>query len=572
MPTAGRRATTAVLLLPTFGFHEACFYRSRRQWAISLAEAGFPALRIDLPGSEDSAGGATDDRLGEVWIDAVRAAAARLREVVAAERVAAIGAGLGGLVGARAACDGADLDDLILWGIPSRGRAYVRELRAYSALISPETRADRGGQVEGLGGYAMSAATIDWLEQLRLADLELPRDEDRRVLLIGRDSRGIDAELSSWADRAGAAVTTLPASDYESAMTTPQLAAVPTATIAESIRWLREGVQLPTTDAPSAAPLDAGARGATEVEFAVGGRMVRETIVACDRRHGRPLAGVLSRPSDESRRSPCVILLNGGAIRRTGPNRMWTEIARRAASRGFSALRLDVWGVGDSAGDSARYVTDAGLYGSDFIELVVRVIDELQTAGVADRFVFVGLCSSANWGLHAALEDPRIVGGVMLNFSYFEWNPRLEAERGRRRLVRAIRGGVIERHRRKRLAWRDLRKLTDAVAAIGRRSAVTANLNRFSESLATLRERGTMLVLLFSRNEPQYAELARAGMLADLASRPEVLAAELPTNDHVLRPLAVQRIVHDHIDRLLDEVYAAYGGGSAGGPGDGAAT
>src|SRR4051812_48548873 len=57
-----------VLLLGPFGNADACSYRPRRDWAQRLAAAGDPTLRLDLPGTGDSAGGPRDPRLVARWI------------------------------------------------------------------------------------------------------------------------------------------------------------------------------------------------------------------------------------------------------------------------------------------------------------------------------------------------------------------------------------------------------------------------------------------------------------------------------------------------------------------------
>ena len=53
------------------------------------------------------------------------------------------------------------------------------------------------------------------------------------------------------------------------------------------------------------------------------------------------------------------MLLNSGAVRRIGPQRMWVEAARRWAALGVPTLRFDVVGVGDSDGDGSAYATAA---------------------------------------------------------------------------------------------------------------------------------------------------------------------------------------------------------------------
>ena len=91
-----------VVLVPPFGWDEACSYRPRRAWADRLAAEGHRALRIDLPGTGDSGASPRDpDRL-EAWTLAVDDAARWLRSEAGCSEVAVIGLGLGGMLGHRA--------------------------------------------------------------------------------------------------------------------------------------------------------------------------------------------------------------------------------------------------------------------------------------------------------------------------------------------------------------------------------------------------------------------------------------------------------------------------------------
>jgi hypothetical protein len=57
---ASNRSGTTAVLCPPFGWDDIDTYRIRRVWADALAGAGRPALRTDLPVTNDSAGSAQD--------------------------------------------------------------------------------------------------------------------------------------------------------------------------------------------------------------------------------------------------------------------------------------------------------------------------------------------------------------------------------------------------------------------------------------------------------------------------------------------------------------------------------
>src|SRR5579884_2112890 len=158
-PTDGGRGQTAVLLCPGFGWEEMCSHRGRRVWAQALARAGYPAATFSLPGSGDSGGSPREAGQLGTWIASVGQSAEWLIEATGAERLAAIGIGLGGMLALGALAAGAPIDDLILWGVPARGRAWLRELRAYAEMVAsrrPEDHQpenDPEGEHEYIGFY-----------------------------------------------------------------------------------------------------------------------------------------------------------------------------------------------------------------------------------------------------------------------------------------------------------------------------------------------------------------------------------------------------------------------------------
>lgn len=134
------------------------------------------------------------------------------------------------------------------------------------------------------------------------------------------------------------------------------------------------------------------------------------------------LVGVLTKADDESDASrPIVVFLNAGMVHRVGPNRLHVRLARELAARGFTSLRFDLSGIGDSpARTDGSSLHDAGL--RDVRDALGFVANEHG----ASTFVLVGLCSGADLAFRAALTDERVVGGVLIDgFPYHTVRSRL---------------------------------------------------------------------------------------------------------------------------------------------------
>jgi pimeloyl-ACP methyl ester carboxylesterase len=125
---------------------------------------------------------------------------------------------------------------------------------------------------------------------------------------------------------------------------------------------------------------------------------------------GEGLAGILSVPRQPRPGAPHVVLVNAGIVHRVGPNRLYVDMARRLSALGFTVLRFDLSGLGDS--DSPA--SGASLIGSA-IEDVRRALDYLGRSRQATRFVLGGLCAGADYSLIAAFEDSRIVGAILID-------------------------------------------------------------------------------------------------------------------------------------------------------------
>jgi pimeloyl-ACP methyl ester carboxylesterase len=564
------RRDTAVLICPPFGWDDTCSYRSRRDWAQRLADEGVPCLRIDLPGTGDSGGSPHDAERLPAWTDAVSAAAAELRTRTGCTRIVAIGIGLGGLLICQAISQGAQIEDVVLWAVPSRGRALLRELRTFASLedsdlvavpdeaLAPSVTAD--GEV-WVGGFVLTAETAGALEQLDISKLTFPPGLPRRALLLGRDGIGVDKRLRKRLEEAGAQVTLSAGEGYGEMMARPHDARSPVGVFGEVAQWLQASLA-PTPDrSPQQASAAAApyAPASSSSEFAVGGERIRETPVTIVQPFGK-LFGILAEPLSEPTGDVCAVLLNAGAIRRIGPNRMWVETSRRWAALGVPTLRLDLEAIGDADGDSSPFGEMAGLYVPALVDQVRGALDDLQERGFGPRFALAGLCSGAYWAFHAALIDERVVAAYMLNPRALFWDPTLEVSREvRKALVRLsawqrVLRGEIPLQRMTGLASRAPRALARrGVAQIARRAAQRRGGDQLDRALDQLRDADKRIRLMFSSNEPLYEELADEGRLDRLDRWPNLDIELISGQVHTLRPADSQRSAHEALDRALDD-------------------
>jgi alpha-beta hydrolase superfamily lysophospholipase len=552
----GQGTGTAIVICPPFGWDEVCSYRPRREWARSLAAAGFSTARLAFPSTGNSAGFPGDPDRVRSWTDAVATTARWIQQETGARRVVAIGIGLGGLLAYRATAEGAAIDDLVLWATPTRGRALVRQLRAFSRMESseffaglpaPEPLAD--GQLEA-GGFLLSADTIRDLETIDLTTLSLPDPGGRRVLLLGQDGIEGDRRLRDALTDAGTSVAIGSGDGYAAMSSHPQQALTPEGVICEVAAWL----------ARSSATGDPAASGASRSTVVAAGdawvttgasAAVRERPFIISRPAGR-LMGTLCEPSGESASGLCVVLLNAGGIYRVGPNRMWVEAARRWAARGVPTLRLDVEAIGDSDGAPTPYADDAALYVPELVPQVLQAVDALHEQGVGDRFVLGGLCSGAYWAFQGALEHERVVAAMMLNPRVLVWDPGVSRADDDLRVLRT--GGISWAKIKRNFSLRRALALTVwMLGSRGRGSAVEDLLKRFESS-------GKRALLLFAEDEPLQTDLELSGTLARLERLDTFTYERLAVRDHTLRPTWSQHRAHEALDRALERELTRPGG------------
>lgn len=575
MPPREARGEIAVLICPPFGWDDVCSYRSRRDWAESLASSGHPTLRIDLPGCGDSGGSPADPGRLDAWTAAVDDAASWLRAKTGCRKTAAIGIGLGGLLLCRAIAAGAEVDDLVLWAVPSRGQAFVRELRAFGRMeaakfgLPPDgVEASPPPDAAEAGGFLLSAETIDDLERLDVARLPFTDGQIRRAYLLGRDGISVDDDLRRRLEETGAAVTVSPGRGYGAMMAEPQEARPPTEIFVRVETWLcQDGAgtdgrwstpsaqRRPTPARQAQAPRPRRAlldRDAAELMF--DGVRLRETPLRIERPFGT-MFGVLAEPADGSTSELATLLLNAGAIRHIGPNRMWVQAARRWAARGVPSLRLDLEGLGETDGDAARFSDVAEMYVPELFDQARAALDVLEARCSVRHFALAGLCSGAFWSFHGALRDERVSAAFMVNPRTLFWDAPLETVRYLRRGLllpsswRMIARGEVRPSRIARVIGRAPASL--ARHTLARRRAHRTGRDELGEAFDLLRDQGKRLTFVFSEKEPFYEELARQRRFERDGRWPNISVDLIPGPDHTLRPLYSQASALAALDRAL---------------------
>lgn len=553
---AGLAQDTAVIICPPFGWEEVCAYRILREWAIRLADAGHPTLRLTFPSCGDSAGMPRDaDRL-DAWTQAVNVATVTLKAAVQAGAIVVIGIGLGGAVAYRAAATGAEIDGLVLWGTPARAKDLTRQLKAFSRLEYPQFFEGlpsppplAPGELEA-GGFLLSVQTVADLNALDLSALMLPKGLRQGALLLGRDGMTVDERLRESLERQGVRTVVVPGDGYARMTSHPQQSELPQSVIHSVQAWLDEGSsrrERSTGDRPPMITV-AEIQGTDETG-------VIETPVQVNAGSVK-LPGILATPRGPSQ-SVCVVFLHSGAIRRIGPNRMWVEASRRWAARGVPSLRLDVEGIGDADGDMAPFRSDDALHDSKFLGQVEAAVDLLHQQGVADRFAFTGLCSGAHWSFHAALHHPRVDACFLVNPRALIYDTTLDPARD---LRRALSGRVTWQSLRRNVTRRRVAAIIRLLAISGRRAwrrsrrpddEALGLAARVDLLLRSLRDSGKLAVLIFAEREPLEEELISTGRLAEMQEWPNVRIEHVAVHDHTLRPVWAQQQTLAALDRAL---------------------
>ncbi len=406
----GPRRDVGIVLCSPSGYEGNCVYETLTQLAERLAAAGFDVLRYDPHGTGDSLGQDSDPDRVAAWLDSAKSAFAELRKLTCVSTLAAFGVRLGATLAASAASQIGGVESLVLWAPCVSGRTFTRELRA-AAVPGEERGVLPPNSIEALG-YLYTEQTLRDLAALDLLRLDPP--PAKHVLVIARDDMPSEGPLPQALRKAGIDTTFQVLPGYRSMMNEPHASDVAQATLDSIVTWYGERHPVPANGASVTA--------AVEPEPAeISDATVRETGLRFG--PGKSLFGILAEPqvspsAADPRSQRAILLINVGNNHRIGPNRLYVTMARAWAARGERTFRFDLSGIGDSrAGSSA---SPAGLYRKESVAEVRMAMDTLAQQGCRE-FVVLGVCSGAYIAFQTSLEDPRVVGQVLLNPRRLEW-------------------------------------------------------------------------------------------------------------------------------------------------------
>lgn len=124
------------------------------------------------------------------------------------------------------------------------------------------------------------------------------------------------------------------------------------------------------------------------------------------------LVGILTNPplTTSPKLSPGIIILGAGVVHRIGPNRLSVKVARILGQLGFTTLRFDFSGIGDSA-----VRKDNLPYHKSIILETQEAMDYVQSAKGIRQFIVLGICSGATNSFEVARRDPRVRGITLIN-------------------------------------------------------------------------------------------------------------------------------------------------------------
>jgi alpha-beta hydrolase superfamily lysophospholipase len=425
-------ASVGLVICKPFGFEAMSAHLSVRAFADAAAELGIPALRFDYGGTGDSEDlEPAADQL-DAWVQDVIAAIHEMQRRTGVERVCLLGIRLGALLAVIAASRVPDVGALIAVAPVISGKRYLRELRTFE-LAAAQTQASIAGAAEqirsrdtelaGAGhlevsGFFLNAKTISAVQQIDLLTMPLPNLSE--ALVIDREDLPGASAWEGMLTESGTRTQYVALPGFvEMIMRPPNLSAVPEAMVAAARSWLAQGLELIASPAGLAnAPRRVS--GSSSPVLNLGGDTDATPTEHPVILRARPLLfGVVTLPAQGEVRRRGVILLNSGGDHHIGPRRLHVSLARDWAKHGYTVLRMDLAGLGDSAPQPRQPRNK--IFPIDAID-DIRIAVELMRSQYGLRDItLAGICSGASHAVRAGMEGLSVNRVLAINPLIFFW-------------------------------------------------------------------------------------------------------------------------------------------------------
>jgi dienelactone hydrolase len=260
------------------------------------------------------------------------------------------------------------------------------------------------------------------------------------------------------------------------------------------------------------------------------------------------LAGILTEPDAGSAKpsAPAVLMWNVGVNHRVGPFRIYVDLARGLAERGFVALRFDACGLGDS--ERREGVSD-----HECKQLDVREAMDLvsRRCGI-QQFVLVGFCSSVDAAHAVALADPRVVGVVHLEgHAYRTRGFRL---RFPLRLLSRVRWQRYVKVRLARSRPGELRETPDGTARYNSHRRGSPPPDQFTRDLEAMAARGARFLFVYVGGDTDYNHAEQFWeMFPGWGLRKKIEVEFYPDADHTFFAVELRRRVIERVSRFVHD-------------------
>ncbi len=532
--TPASAATTGVVICPPLGYEYAVAYRTLRHLADRIAEtAALPVVRFDYPGLGDS----TADLAPDSFEAGPRLAAEALRRA-GCTGVVYLGLGSGALVAAAAAARDPESRGLALWDPAASGRQWLRRQRSlYAIEVGPDAEQAPDGVV------MIAGAELPVAVAARIAALDYDPTVAARLptLLAVREgpSGTVPKALRTVADR----LDLVEVPGHEDSLDMSSItASIPAQSVASVTAWFAARFGAGEGDGPSGVQFTAP-DPEDRVTFVHDGLPLEERLV---RVGPHRLFAVETRPAAGPDDLPVVILHNGSAEHRVGASRHQVELARRLATRGVRALRVDRRGTGESGPVTPD--EPSLLFTREWLEDGRDVVAGLGLP--RERIGIAGMCVGGWVGLVGTPDSVAFVAALSLN----DHRVRPQEPRPTGVIVPVAPTDAAPVGRADRLVALAKRRLPYrillAAASRGRIRFAEPNLRR---ALAA----GTdVLVLIGPEDVAVFEEHGGRKAMERLRGLPGTLTmVERPTGDHALYSPAIRRAAIDETVALAERAF-----------------